>query len=144
AKNNGQWMPVGNKQVFKTARASNTLVFFNGNTHKQPKYGIKKYGPYKRPEHTHFQVFFIMHENHVGSGRQLYKILNGNTNIKGLKQYTNLPLDVTDKQIFFKNADNPYPEIKEQLFGMSLKDDVRYLAIYISPISKEEQDDEKY
>lgn len=144
AKNDGNWMPVSNKQVFKTARASNKLIFFNGNTHKQPKYGIKKYGPYKRPKDAHFQVFFIMHENHVGSGRRLYKILNGNTNIKGLKQYTNLPLDVTNEQIFFKNADNPYPEIKEQLVEMSLKDDMRYLAVYISPISKEEQNDEKY
>ncbi len=42
--------------------------------------------------------------------------------------------------IFFKNKDNPIPEIQEKLSETSLIPNTNYLAIYISPYSKYEPD----
>ncbi len=49
-----------------------------------------------------------------------------------------------DEHIVFKDAENPLPEIKEQLQQMPFDDQTKYLAIYLSPISKEERDTAKH
>ncbi|MDZ7681630.1 MAG: hypothetical protein U5J63_07975 [Fodinibius sp.] len=45
--------------------------------------------------------------------------------------------------LYSGNADDPMPEIRQQLQQMSFDEEMQYLAIYLSPISKDEPDASK-
>lgn len=146
AKRDGQWYRVKRNSISQVPKDSDKLVFFNGKTHINPYFGVSDYGPYRRPPAGHIKIFFIMHESdRKEEGARLYHKMAGNVKgVKGLQSFTKMPMNVTQDHIIFKNEADPFPEIAEQLREMPFEDNMRYLAVYVSPISKNEQNDDKY
>jgi len=142
-----EWLPVEEGHYKRVSNERNLLSFGQGQTDRIPLYGINKYGPHRPPRQSHFKIFFIMHEDdRRKSGAELYKYMDGQYKQKfdGLGRYVNVPLDLSEDHLFFTDADNPYPEVVQQLQGMDFDPDVQYLAVYLSPISEDENDPEKH
>ena len=65
---------------------------------------------------------------------------------KGLSQYIGIvPISPAPKgfSIAFSNIQNPLPEIEQALANRQLNPDVKYIAVYLSPIRKHAQDKEQ-
>jgi argonaute-like protein implicated in RNA metabolism and viral defense len=106
---------------------------------------MKKHGPYRPPEKKHISIFFIVHaDDRKRVANKLAKYLKeGQGYFQGLPRYANVPMQFMDDHIVFEDADNPLPEISSQLQTMPFKEEMQYLAIYLSPIHKDDPDPDK-
>ena len=87
-------------------------------------------------------MFFICHDGDKDKANLLYTYFkDGYKNFPKLNQLLKVPLNIikTD-QITFTDIENPLPEIRQSLFSKSFDPNIRYIAIYLSPISKNEHD----
>lgn len=141
-----EWRPVQEQDRNRLEQGSNRLVFGGGNTELIPFKGLRKHGPYRVPDNRHIRIFFVMHENdRQGAGAQLYRSLNGERKgVSGLASLVNMPMELSDDHLIFTNEENPYPEIAASLRTMAFDEVYRYLAIYLSPIGKDEQDPKRH
>lgn len=140
----GSWLAVD--KVTRTSPESNRLRFGSGKTSRMPYYGMRNYGPCRPPEQKHFRIFFIMHENdRKAEGAELYRYLDGQKKgFRGLASFVNLPMELLDEHLIFTDEENPHAEVAEQLQQMELNPDFHYLAIYLSPISKDDPDPDRH
>jgi hypothetical protein len=138
-------------QVGKTTPQSKQLVFGRNQygeyqTGAVPQKGVN-YGPFKQPIYNNIQLFFIAPKNHFQHTINLadYLLKNYKNYFKGLIHYTNVPVSLTPKgfSIQFSDLKNPLPEIEEALENRQLNPDVKYIAIYLTPIGKHAQDKEQ-
>ena len=124
---------------------TNVLEFKGSNTHFNAYIGLKENGPLAGPNIDSYKFFFIFHENSREQANKLYQYLNrGFKGYPGLKSFVdvNLSLD-TDKTIKFINFDRPSDEIIDGLRKKNFSENESYFAIYLSPISRDEMDEEK-
>lgn len=140
-----EWYKPTDEAVFRVPSEANALVFGEGETEKVPHQGMKDHGPFRPPSQRHIGIFFIVHEDDKKevANRLANYLKNGKGYFPGLPKYANTPMQFMDEHIVFTDDENPLPEIQAQLQQMSFDERMQYLAIYLSPIHKDEPDPEK-
>jgi hypothetical protein len=137
---------IPQKDIHKTHQNSNNLRFFN-NTSIDPRGGMKSFGPYQASPHPNVRFFFIYHK----PDRKDYVIPLFSYFEKGYKTFFP-PLKTHIKQPFFMDKDTSLAfestttavkELKHHLINLEKTPNTRYVAIYISPIHKEDQDNKQ-
>jgi len=135
-------------KIFNTSCSGNFLLFGRNCKGTNPTLDLPKYGPYKLPKEPFKQAihfFFIVHENSIEKGLEFRQYLMGEREgYKGLKEYIKVPFTIEkESSITFKNADNPFPEIKAQITSTPWKTNITYCAFYLSPISIDDSNPER-
>ena len=132
------FIPVDEVNLGSIHGSSNKLVFGNQKMHHVPYYGITENGPYELSPSTRIQFFFILHEDDREVAAKIHNYFTGRLyGFRGLTRFIHTPYQPNrELAIYFKNRENPLPEISEQINNMDFDTDVQHLAIYISPISK--------
>lgn len=136
--------------VFKTTYNANKLQFFDGQ-HYNPGLGILRHKPYKAFTEEHLKLFFIYNKADGDFVKNnLYKFMkegwHGTVGGKPkhtapLHSYINQPFEFDKtKQLAFNDNENIFEEVKEQLDNLTTPTSVKYVAIYISPIKKDQTD----
>jgi len=133
-------------QVRRTSLKSNVLEFGSEKTQFNAYMGLKKYGPLSGPKVDSHKIFFIFHESKRDQANKLFQFFKrGFKGYPGLKSFVDVDL-VLDKEktINFTNIECPSEEIISKLSNMTFDEKDTYLAIYLSPIKKDESDEEKH
>ena len=137
--------------VYRTHYHSNNLRFYNG-TEIDPYKGILNNGPYQtaqNPENIRF--IFIYHKpDRTGAVKKLYDYFehgytkNGRQVFKPLKEFIKQPFYI-DKEtsIGFEDTSTAITEIKQHLIHLNKRPNTQYVAIYISPVKKDETDQDR-
>ena len=139
---NGQMISVRPDNISYTHPYSNLLLFAKGNTSRVPYHGMLNHGPYQPPKFTRIQLLYIAHEEDKPLAIEFHKaLINGKYNYKGLHPFVKILAHTNkDLNVSFKNRDYPVGETEESLRNMTLDPEVRYIAIYLTPWGKDEQD----
>lgn len=132
-----------------TTKDSNLLTF--GKRDKTtgidyvPYNGIKTYGPFKKSPYPNVQLFFIFHSSNLEVAKKLNQYLsNGLGFFKGLTSFSQILFHTKEGfSIPFSDIENPIAEIEAKLSNRNFDDDVKYIAIYITPFSKFDSDLQK-
>ncbi len=141
---------IPEKEVFRINYKSNNLKFYNG-TEIDPQKGMKM-GPYKTAQNpNNISFFFVYHKpDRAKAVAQLYSyftkgyVKDGYTVFKPLKEYIKQPFHIAkDDSIAFDSPETALKEIKQHLIDFNPKPNTQYVAIYVSPISKNERDPER-
>jgi hypothetical protein len=137
---------VESVRIKNTTPGSNQLQFGQNKTNIVPYTGLISYGPYSHCPFPHVNMFFICHEGDKDKANLLYTYFkDGYKNFPKLNQLLKVPLNISrSDQISFINTENPLPEIRQSLFSKSFDPSIRYIAIYLSPYSKNEHDPTKH
>lgn len=149
--NSTNFITIPSERISKVADNSNVLMFGNNNTHLVPYEGIKNHGPFLPSYRNNVKFFFIAHKNDKTICNKLYNIfkdgyeksVNSYTGeiqykFKPLADFIKQPFN-TDKNgsIYFENIETATQEISTQLQTKTFEKDCFYLALYISPINKD-------
>lgn len=111
-----------------------------------PQRGINN-GPYLHPEVSNIRVLFIAHESQTEDAKELYGYLRkgygeGYSKFTGLEHYLGIPFTV-EKGIMFTSAEDPLPEIRSKINERTLEPTGKYIAIYLTPVSKNVKDSQQ-
>lgn len=131
------FVQVPETKINKVKDGSNRLLFANKQTDIAPFKGMK-FGPFKTSDYTKIHFFYIFHKGDEDVARHLNKYFTyGLGSFPGLYAFTKVPYH-TEKNfsIVFDNKLNPLPKIEEKILNRNFNPDVRFIAIYISPHSK--------
>lgn len=145
-------IPVDSKSFVKVPEVkinevkenSNQLLFNNGKVQDVvPFLGMLK-GPFKSPEYTQIQFFFILHKKDADVAKSLNLFFDqGLFNFKGIYQFARVPYYTQPNfSILFSDKNNPLPEIEEKIQDRYFDSETHYIAVYISPHSKHVKDRE--
>jgi hypothetical protein len=140
---------VPDEKVYAVGRGNNILEFKNG-TDINPGLGIIRHKPLKANTDGHLKLFFIYNKADADFVKgNMYKFMmegwHGTINGKPkdaapLISYINQPFSFdAAKQTSFISNDTIFEEVKEQLDKFSLEPNCTYVAIYISPIKKDDK-----
>lgn len=129
-------------RIGEVSRGCNRLLF--GTRHGSigrdisPVNGLKEHGPFELSPFPRTHLFFIMHRDDVEKAKHIIRFFQGDIpGFKGLQRYVHINYHVEPNfSIQFQNRENPLPEVAAQLSNKRLKDEVSYIAVYLSPISK--------
>ncbi len=138
------YLPVELKRIGEVSEECNDLVFNGGAVGTKPKYDFRQLKPFKpcTQIHKNIHLFFILHRQHVKEAELLQEYLqNGFKWYRGLQEYAGV-LYHTKKgfSIVFDDLDDPLSQISEGIKNLKREPDVTYVAVYLSPFSKYEQD----
>ena len=140
---------VPNEKVFLVGKGNNILQFKNG-THINPGLGILTHKPLQAYTEGHLKLFFIYNKADADFVKgHMYKFMmegwHGIVNkkqkdAKPLIEYINQQFSFdAAKQTWFTDNNTIFEEVKEQLDKFSLDPGCTYVAIYISPIKKDDK-----
>ncbi|MBN1185147.1 MAG: hypothetical protein JXB49_22870 [Bacteroidales bacterium] len=132
-------------KIGKVSFNSNRLIFGNKNQDLVPMNGMKVYGPLEVSPYSKIHFFYIFHKNDRKVADKIDKYFKGEEyGFKGLYKFSKT-LYHTERgfSIVFENKANPIPEIEEKLRDKDFDDEVRYIAIYLSPFNKHVHDSEQ-
>jgi hypothetical protein len=148
------FIPVPKDAVFNTSKNSNTLIFGNNRQDIVPFNGLKN-GPYKAPSvpNNNVRFFFIYQSCDTAHATALYNIFtNGltyidrntgeiKTSFPNLANYIKQPFHI-DKggRITFVSLNTAVQEVKQALSQKQFVNGCTYVAIYLSPIKKNDTD----
>ena len=141
------------EKVLQTKYESNVLQFGGNKTDVNPQTGMRKNGPYRTSPHNKVRLFFIypaaekeiavktfythITKGFIGKGYDgIEKELFPNLTTYIKQNFEMKPED----SIAFSSVDTAAEEIKNALKQKTFSSDVRYLAVYFSPIPKTEQE----
>ena len=136
---------VFDKNIRRNSSISNVLEFGGNRTHFNAYMGLKEYGPVTGPKSRPYKFFFIFSEKNRDYANKLFQYFRrGFKGYPGLKPFVDVDLNLEkDRTIIFADCEHPHREVEENLSRMTFEHGVTYLAIYISPINRDESDDEK-
>lgn len=139
------FIQVPKSKILKTSFKSNELLFGGKSLGYVPKFDLKKYKPFEPSRLSNTTLFFVVHQDDVETAKELHKqFQSGFSWFKGLYDYVELRLHIqSGLSIVFKNKDNPIPEIENQLRNRDFTPGVTYIAVYLTPISKFDNDKAK-
>lgn len=140
------YLKVDENLILQVNNNCNQLVFKDGVVGKIPKHDFPKYGALETTPYKNIQVFFIYHTSHAEVCKKLHKHLSKGINeyYKGLYEFASIPYHPNmDLSIKFENEDNPLEEIISKLNERSFNLENTYVAFYLSPISKHDEDKTK-
>lgn len=149
-------MTIPEQRIDAVPKGSNVLMFANGNTSFDPYSGLfgsrggTGFGPYRPTDKNEVRFFFIAQKCDIQICKDLYNIFT--TGSKDGRYDTSKypafkPLSDTIKQpfntdrngsIFFDSPETALQQIKSQLNTKLLYKGIDYVAIYISPISRDD------
>lgn len=140
----GGFQIVDDSQRFSTTDDSNLLLFGENRSHFSPYSGLKEYGPNKPLENSNYRFIFIFNEADKDYANRLYGYLTkGVKSYPGLLQFVGIQLVLDkEKSITFKE-ENPIAEIEHKLNSLNFDSGIKYLALYLSRVRKDELDDDK-
>ncbi|QQR98395.1 MAG: hypothetical protein IPK18_02365 [Sphingobacteriales bacterium] len=140
------FITIDTDKIKQTTENSNLMQFGQNHTNIMPHYGLGVGGPYELSPHKNIKFIFLFHKEDNTFANTVFQWFEGKKDgFKGLKNYIKLNYSIDkENSIIFENKENPIEEIRQQLTEKSFADDVRYLAVYLSPISKAEIDEEKH
>lgn len=140
------FITIDTDKIKQTTENSNLMQFGQNHTNIMPHYGLGVGGPYELSPHKNIKFIFIFHKEDNNFANTVFQWFEGKKDgFKGLKNYIKLNYSIDkENSIIFENKENPIEEIRQQLSDKTFADDVRYLAVYLSPISKAEIDEEKH
>ena len=146
------FIQVPEQKIFKTSNECNMLLFGNNQKDIAPYNGLK-YGPYQAPKilKNNVRFFFIFHKDDTTNATALYNIFTKGltytdtttgeikTSFPNLAEYIKQPF-YTDKNgsLIFTNLDTAVQDIKQALAQKELIQGCTYVAIYLSPIKKDD------
>jgi hypothetical protein len=134
------FLKVPEQLIENISDESNDLKFEHKNPGKFPKRDFFLKKPFLRVN-DNIHLFFIYHKDDEATRNKLqYYLENGLDHYKGLTDYAGILFHTSDTMnICFVDRDNPIPEVREY-FESKFKrvENVKYLAIYLTPFSKEE------
>lgn len=138
----GNYFKVETIRIKNTTPGSNRLQFGQDKTDIVPYTGLINNGPYSHCPFAHVNMFFICHESEKDKANLLYTYFkDGYKNFPKLNQLLKVPVNIIKAdQITFTNNENPLPEIRQSLFSKSFDPNIHYIAIYLSPFSKNHPD----
>lgn len=131
-------------RVNTTSVESNSLLFEKGSG-IVPKFGIRDLKPFKASPYNKIHLFFILHSDDKGQAKKIKKYFEeGFLWFKGLYKYAHVLFHTEEGfSIVFTDKENPISEIEQKLSERIINPEVKYIAIYITPYSKFEQDKQK-
>ncbi|MCL3781159.1 hypothetical protein EMN47_12285 [Prolixibacteraceae bacterium JC049] len=133
-----RWIEL--ESVALTSKGTNVLRFGNG-THTDPYEGLKQFKPCYPAPRGHYRFFFICHESDKETARNFHRYSKKEKGFIKFSDFLSLPITYdNDLHIHFSNLENPMPEIEGKLSTANLIPNTNYLAIYISPYSKDDPD----
>ncbi len=149
----GFWK-VEEDKILRTKLNSNELLFGKNTLSISPLEGMKKYGPYKKSPHNNVKFFFIYHpEDKAKAVSNIYSYFNKGffkLNDEGgeyrafpdIYTYIKQPLllDIASN-IEIKDKNNIVEEVETAIKNAVHNPGTRYVAIYISPIAKTEENE---
>lgn len=137
-------------RVYYTRKQSNELQFLNG-THINPFMGINQFKPYKSNTENHVKLLFIYNKEdgmlindtiyeYITKG--WHKEVNGvEKHTKTLSKFINQTISIAkEKRITFDDNEKILEQVAQQLSNFVPEPNTRYIAIYISPISKDDKE----
>lgn len=141
---------IPENKVEMVGRGNNSMQFKNG-THINPGLGIITHKPYKAYTEKSLKLFFIYNKDDGEFVKShMYKFMmegwHGTVNkqekhSEPLISYINQPFGFdASKQTSFIDNNNIFEEVKEQLDKFSIDPTCTYVAIYISPIKKDDKE----
>lgn len=148
------FITVPDDKLTEVTQGSNVLLFSQSQVSFDPYTGLFGnksrcgFGPYKATERSNIRFFFIAQENQKSICISLYNILKDGTVLNSINQYikcyNTLAEDIlqpfnTDRNgsIFFQSAETAVEEIKAGLQKKIWDDDAFYVALYISPVNRD-------
>src|SRR5690606_37421541 len=93
-------------------------------------------------DNSKIHFFYIFHKDDYEAATKIHKYVNGELpGFKGLTKFIHTPYHYEKNfSIRFEDLDNPWPEIYTKITDKYFEPDVQYIAIYISPFSKNSPD----
>ncbi len=131
---------VPERKIGEVSVGSNRMIFGKNNTDISPMKGMRNYGPYDVSDASVVEFFYIFHSKDEAAVIKLHEYFKGkHDTFKGLSKFILTPYH-PDKnlKINFTNIEDPWPEINAGLHNLQTKKEVSYVAIYVSPFSKDE------
>lgn len=127
----------------RTADESAMLLFGKKKACLDPFEGLRNFGPYKPSQWNKIQMFYIFHEDDTQTALLINRYFrNGLKWFKGLQEYAHIiSFNEPGFSIKFLNRNNPAPEIEKALQKRNFDRNVKYLAIYLTPIGRFETDE---
>lgn len=136
------------EQISRTNDGSNELLFGKG-TGTDPQVGMKIHGPYKPSRNNTVHFFFIYCDKDRASAvKQIYGYFTEgffkdekkeHRIFPNLADYIKQPFHIEKSDsISFISVDTAVDEVRKQLAQKDFKQGITYVAIYISPVSKNE------
>ncbi len=143
--NGNGFLKVEKTAINNTTPGSNKLLFGQGASDVNPYFGLNKSGPYSLSPLPHIKFIFIFHKADKDLANELFEWFNGKkTGFSGFKNFIKLSFSIDiANSIIFENLDNPIEEIRQQLSVKERDAQTRYIAVYISPFTKNETDPDK-
>ncbi len=148
------FIQVPEQKIYKTSNTSNTLLFGQNRQDIAPFKGLKN-GPYQAPTvpNNNVRFFFIYHKDDTKHATALFNIFTEGlsytdhntgekkTSFPALAEYIKQPF-YTEKNgsITFQNLDTAVNEIKQALSLKQFINGCTYVAIYVSPVKKDDID----
>ena len=135
--------------IGKVSKKNHLLIFGGHRNHQVPFQGLNQNGPCNLPENNKIYFFFIVHKSHLNKAKQLMRFfdegLRGNKyQFKSIRDFAKVQYYfVQQLNVVFEDLENPLRQIKKQLTSSSFEDDVRYMAIYVSPFEKQKVSTQK-
>lgn len=134
------FLKVPQHLIGNISEESNSLKFQKPAIGKFPKKDFLHKKPFEKiSDNVH--LFFIYHKDDQNTkDKLLYYLENGLDHYKGLTAYAGILFHAESKMdICFEDRDNPLPEV-QRFFDSEFVStpNVKYLAIYLTPFSKEE------
>lgn len=134
-----EWKIVSSKRLDIDKIKGSTLLFGQGGVDTDPYTGIKNYGPnVLTPQDANIVFFYICSHQDTKMAMTVHEYLLGNKKgFAGLHKFVHINYQ-TEKgwSIYFKDKNNPLPEIISALDKRNLDSDKKYVALYLSPYSK--------
>lgn len=136
------YIPVNKINIGSVNTSSNRLLFGDQKSGIVPMDGMKEHGPFGLCPTTKIHYFFIFHKDDQQIAAKMDRYFKGTeTGFKGLSKFIHTPYH-TEKgfSVRFEDRDNPWPEIYDAITNKHFESDIQYIAIYISPFSKNTPD----
>ncbi|HLW07384.1 MAG TPA: hypothetical protein VKY45_07455, partial [Marinilabiliaceae bacterium] len=140
--NSNGFIPVEEIKMGRVKSNSNQLLFGEGNTDIVPMNGMKNHGPFDFSDTSNIHFFFIFHKDDVEVAKKMDRFFRGQERgFGGLSKFIHTPYH-TEKgfSIMFEDRENPWSEIYNKVTEKHFEPDIQYIAIYISPFSKNSPD----
>jgi hypothetical protein len=140
------FLPVKETRIGKVSSSSNQLVFGDNKQGIIPYLGMKSYGPLEIPKDKQICFFYIYHREDIAIFQKFDSFMEGKEpGFSGFQGFCRLGYyPAYNLNIVFSNRFNPLPEIEAALNEQqNFPPEIRFIAFYISPISKHTTDHEQ-
>lgn len=140
--NSPAFIDVQADRIGNCPQDSNLLTFGQKQISDDTKRALNNLMPYKSSPFSNIHLFFIYHQDDVEYKEKLMdQFHTGLGFFKGLKRYVNIDFYADERaDIVYTDKANPLPEIEKILQQRIPDTDIKYIAIYITPISKSIRD----